>query len=317
MLATTGTLPTDQSAFTFEVKWDGVRAISYIENGGLHVESRNLRDISGRYPELNGLPAALAGKDAVLDGEVVAFDDSGRPSFGRLQSRMHVASDLEVRRRMVDNPVAYLIFDLLWLDGRSLTDRPWTERRAALEDLDLGTGDGQSWKVPTTHPGEGDALLEATRVNGLEGIIAKKMDSVYEIGRRSRCWLKVKHVARQEMVIGGWLPGEGNRENRLGALLVGYYDEGRLRYAGRVGTGFADAELDRLARLLDPLATDHSPFADPVPLRQARFVEPKLVADVVFSEWTAGGTLRHPSYKGLRDDKEPSEVQREPIPGRI
>ncbi|MDQ1396998.1 MAG: bifunctional non-ous end joining protein LigD, partial [Acidimicrobiaceae bacterium] len=158
MLATTGVLPNHQAPYTFEVKWDGVRAISYVRNGTLHVESRNLRDISGRYPELAGLPAALGGKDAVLDGEVVAFDDAGRPSFGRLQSRMHVASDLEVRRRMADNPVAYLIFDVLWLDGRSLVSQPWTERRAALEDLGLGLGrgEGECWKVPSTHPGEGD-----------------------------------------------------------------------------------------------------------------------------------------------------------------
>jgi bifunctional non-homologous end joining protein LigD len=319
MLATTGPLPARQSAYSFEVKWDGVRGIAYVEKGRLHLESRNLRDITPRYPELAGLPGALGGREAVLDGEVVAFDEHGKPSFGRLQHRMHVASDIEVRRRMAEIPIAYILFDVLWLDGRSLIDEPWTERRGVLESLGLGGTEG-CWQVPATHPGEGSALLAATRANGLEGVVAKKQDSPYEIGRRSRCWIKVKNFARQEVVVGGWLPGQGNRENRLGALLVGYYDDaGQLRYAGRVGTGFTDDELRRMADLLRPLARDTSPFADPVPAPRgmARYVEPRLVADVDFGEWTADGTMRHPSYKGLRDDKEPSEVRREPIPGRI
>ena len=319
MLATTAPLPSRQSAYTFEVKWDGVRGISYIEDGRLHMESRNLRDITPRYPELSGLPDALGSRNAVLDGEVVAFDDNGKPSFGRLQHRMHLANDVEVRRRMGEIPIAYLLFDVLWLDGRLLVDEPWEARRSVLESLEL-SGTSACWQVPATHPGEGSALVAATKANGLEGVVAKKIDSAYEIGRRSRCWIKVKNFARQEVVVGGWLPGQGNRENRLGALLAGYYDdEGRLRYAGRVGTGFTDAELRRLQDLLKPLARDTSPFVDPVPAPRgvARFVEPRLVADVDFGEWTADGTMRHPSYKGLRDDKDPSEVRKEPIPGRI
>jgi bifunctional non-homologous end joining protein LigD len=249
----------------------------------------------------------------VLDGEVVAFTPEGRPSFGLLQQRMHLASESEVRRRIATVPIAYLVFDVLWLDGRDLTGEPWTERRAVLESLDLGT-DGP-WQVPATHRGEGSSLLQATRSTGLEGVVAKKMDAVYEAGRRSRCWLKLKNVRRQEVVVGGWLPGEGTRTNRLGALLIGYYDDGALRFAGKVGTGFTSAELDRLGRRLADLARPTSPFADPVPWRGANYVDPVLVADVDFSEWTSGGTLRHPSYKGLRDDKEPGEVQREPDPG--
>ena len=319
MLATTAPLPTRPSAYTFEVKWDGVRGISYIEDGRFHMESRNLRDITPRYPELAGLPDALGGRNAVLDGEVVAFDEAGKPSFGRLQHRMHLANDVEVRRRMADIPIAYLLFDVLWLDGELLVDEPWTTRRAVLDSLEL-SGSGSCWQVPATHPGEGTALVAATKANGLEGVVAKKMDAPYEIGRRSRCWIKVKNFARQEVVVGGWLPGQGNRENRLGALLAGYYDdEGQLRYAGRVGTGFTDAELRRLAELLQPLARDTSPFVDPVPAPRgmARYVEPRLVADVDFGEWTADGTMRHPSYKGLRDDKDPTEVRRESIPGRL
>jgi bifunctional non-homologous end joining protein LigD len=314
MLATTGALPRDESGWTFEVKWDGVRAIGYCRDGAVHFESRNLLDITPRYPELGGLADALGGRAAVLDGEVVAFDNNGRPSFGRLQTRMHLGAASEVRQRMADTPVAYILFDLLWLDGRSLMNEPWTERRAALESLDLGAGNGP-WQVPASHRGQGTVLLDATRANGLEGVVAKRVDSLYEPGRRSRLWLKVKNVNRQELVIGGWLPGEGNRTSRLGALLVGYYDDaGALHFAGRVGSGFTSAELDRVGALLAALARADNPFAERIPLRQARFVEPRLVCDVEFGEWTSSATLRHPRYKGLRDDKRPEEVRREPTP---
>jgi bifunctional non-homologous end joining protein LigD len=317
MLATTGTLPVPrlQPNYAFEVKWDGVRAISYVRDGTLHLESRNLLDITPRYPELAGLARALSGREALLDGEVVAFGPDGKPSFGVLQTRMHVAAASEVRRRMADAPVAYLVFDVLWVDGGSLMDRPWHERRAVLDSLGLGAGD-EPWRVPATHVGDGTALLEATKTNGLEGVVAKHTDSIYEPGRRSRAWIKVKNVNRQELVVGGWLPGEGNRANRLGALLVGYYDDGgALHYAGRVGSGFTDAELTRLGALLAPLATDANPFTQPVPVPRglARYVEPRLVADVDFGEWTQLGTLRHPRYKGLRDDKAPEDVRREPV----
>ena len=314
MLASIGRMPTDESGWTFEVKWDGVRAVGYVEDGGLKLESRNLRDITPRYPELAGLGEALAGRRAVLDGEVVAFTPEGRPSFGLLQQRMHLASEAEVRRRIAGVPIAYLIFDVLWLDGRDLTGEQWTERRQALESLELGAA--HPWQVPATHRSEGAALLAATRRTGLEGVVAKKMDSIYEVGRRSRCWIKVKNHRRQEIVVGGWLPGEGSRTNRLGALLAGYYDDtGALRFAGKVGTGFTQAELVRLGGLLDGLARPTSPFTDKIPYRNANFVEPELVADVEFTEWTSGGTMRHPSYKGQRDDKDAREVTREPDSG--
>src|SRR4051794_11593227 len=235
MLASIGRMPADESGWTFEVKWDGVRAVAYVEDGGLKLESRNLRDITSRYPELAGLGDALDGRNAVLDGEVVAFTPEGRPSFGLLQQRMHLASEAEVRRRIAGVPIAYLIFDVLWLDGHDLTGQPWTARRQVLESLELGTA--HPWQVPATHPAQGAALLGATQRTGLEGGGAKNMGSIYEVGRRSRCWIKVKNHRRQEIVIGGWLPGEGSRTNRLGALLAGYYDEtGALRFAGKVGT---------------------------------------------------------------------------------
>jgi bifunctional non-homologous end joining protein LigD len=209
--------------------------------------------------------------------------------------------------------VAYIAFDLLWLDGHSLMDLPYEDRRARLRELEL---QGPHWQTPDHVVGNGAAVLEASRASGLEGVVAKRLDSPYLPGRRSPCWLKVKNVLREDVVVGGWLPGEGKRRERIGALLVGVPDDGRLRYAGRVGTGFTGAELSRLQGLLEPLARDTSPFDEPPELprevrKLGRFVEPSLVCEVSFSEWTHTGTLRLPSYKGLRDDKDAAEVVRE------
>jgi bifunctional non-homologous end joining protein LigD len=310
MLATLSTrLPPDEDVWAYELKWDGVRAIAYCEGGQVRLESRTLREITSHYPELRLLGGELGTREAVLDGEVVAFDEDGRPSFERLQGRMNLASAAAVRRRMADCPVTYLIFDLLYLDGRSLVDLPYTERRERLEHLGL---DGASWQTPSHHLGEGAALLGLTEERGLEGLVAKRLDSRYLPARRSRAWLKVKNVRSQELVIGGWLPGQGRRAGTIGALLLGYHedDDGRkrLRYAGRVGTGFTDAELERLATTLEPLRTNESPFEGRQPPKQAVFVEPRLVAEIGFREWTATRTLRAPVYRGLRTDKDPAEV---------
>jgi bifunctional non-homologous end joining protein LigD len=310
MLATLAAhLPPDEDAWAFEIKWDGVRAIAYSETGRLRLESRNLREITSHYPELRALGPELGSTDAVLDGEVVAFDEGGRPSFERLQSRMHLASESQIRRRMADTPVTYLIFDLLYLDGRSLVDLPYAERRERLDALEL---EGPSWQTPSHHRGEGEALLRLTMERDLEGLVAKRLDSRYLPGRRSRAWLKVKNIRSQELVIGGWLPGQGRRAETIGAILVGYHedDDGgrRLRYAGRVGSGFTEAELERLAGMLEPLKTRKSPFDGRQPPKQAVFVKPHLVAEVAFREWTAARTLRAPVYKGLRTDKDPAEV---------
>ena len=310
MLATLAArLPTGENHWAYELKWDGVRAIAYCEGGQLTLESRNLREIASHYPELRPLAAALGAREAVLDGEVVAFDEDGRPSFERLQGRMNLASDAAVRRRMADRPVTYLIFDLLYLDGRSLVDLPYTKRRERLEELEL---DGPNWQTPSNHRGEGRALLRLTKERGLEGLVVKRLDSRYLPGRRSSAWLKVKNIRSQELVIGGWLPGQGRRAGTIGAIVVGYHegDDGgrRLRYAGRVGSGFTDAELERLAGLLEPLRTGQSPFEGRQPPKQAVFVEPRLVAAIAFREWTAARTLRAPVYKGLRTDKDPADV---------
>lgn len=313
MLATSGALPAEEASFAFEIKWDGVRALVHAGDGHLRVESRRLVDITPRYPELWPL-AELVDRRVVLDGEVVSFDDAGRPSFGLLQHRMHVTDPRDVRRRMDPYPVAFMAFDLLWLDERSTLGLSYTERRSLLEGLGL---DHPCWSTPRHHLGDGVGLLAATRAQGMEGIVAKRLDSAYEPGRRSRAWIKVKSKPRQEVVVGGWLPGSGNRSGRLGALLTGYYEAGELRYAGRVGTGFTERMLDELARTLAPLERATNPFGGTPPgdvrLREARFVEPRLVAEVEFSEWTAGGTMRHPSFKGLREDKPPEAVVREPV----
>ena len=305
-------LPPDPSGeWGFELKWDGVRALAYLTDGGMRLESRNLNDITPRYPELHGLVGACAGHDLLLDGEVVAFDPEGRPSFSLLQTRMHLTGERNVAARVGTVPLAYLIFDILHLDGRSTRDLPWTERRQVLEDLEL-TGPG--WQTPKAHVGAGvgPAVLEASKAGGLEGVMAKRAGSLYTPGRRSKDWLKIKNTCRQEFVIGGWLPGAGNRTGRMGALLAGYHDaDGQLRFAGKVGTGFTDAELTRLGARFEELARAESPFADKVPYKASRFLEPTLVAEVEFTEWTHTGTLRHPSYKGLRDDKPASAVVRE------
>jgi bifunctional non-homologous end joining protein LigD len=221
---------------------------------------------------------------------------------------MHLASDSAVRRRMRDIPAAYMIFDLLFLDGHSTMPLPYADRRKLLDELKL---EGSTWRTPAYHAGDGRRFREASRQNGLEGIIAKKLDSSYEPGKRNNCWLKIKNLQTQEVVIGGWMPGEGRRSQSIGSLVVGYYDGERLVYAGNVGTGFKEDDLVRLGRLLEPLKRKDSPFDSRQPKKGAIFVEPKLVAEVEFLEWTKAGTLRAPSFKGLRDDKDPKQVVRE------
>jgi len=306
MARTSAVLPKDQANWSFEVKWDGVRAIAYVQPGRLRLESRNLNEVTDAYPEVRGLIEDIGMREAVLDGEIVTFDEQGRPSFERLQQRMHVRSSSAVRRLASSIPVVYAIFDLLYLDGRSLMELPYSERRRRLEELGLG---GRAWRVPAAHAGEGKRLLEATKEQGLEGVVAKRLDSRYEPGRRSGVWLKVKNTMRQELVIGGWIPGEGRRSDRIGALLMGYYRDGSFAYAGRVGTGFTERTLDELARKLEPFRRRGSPFAGgPKFPRGTVFVEPCLVAEVELREWTSEGVMRAPSFKGLREDKSPREV---------
>ena len=304
-------VPRDEQRWSFEVKWDGVRAVAYARPGRLRLESRNLNEITGTYPEVRGVLDDLGMHEAVLDGEIVTFDEQGRPSFERLQRRMHVSTASAIRRLQASTPVVYAIFDLLYLDGHSLMELPYRERRERLEALELG---GRAWRVPAAHAGGGARLLEATRDQGLEGVVAKRLDSRYEPGRRSGAWLKVKNTLRQELVIGGWIPGEGRRTQRIGALLMGYYRNRDLVYAGRVGTGFTEQTLEELATELEPLRRKGSAFTGAPKLpRGTVFVEPRLVAEIEFREWTQDGVMRAPSFKGLREDKAPREVVLEQV----
>jgi bifunctional non-homologous end joining protein LigD len=308
MLARLSKMPKNEDHYGFEIKWDGVRALAYLARGTITLESRTGRDITFQFPEAAGLSGPLGRRQVVLDGELVAFDEAGRPSFQQLQGRIHLGSEALVRERMRTIPVTYMLFDVLHLSGRSTRELPYEERRAVLEGLDL---DGPSWQTPGYHAGEGSALLAVSREKGLEGVIAKRLGSVYEPGSRGGAWLKVKNVRSQEVVIGGWLPGKRRRSGTIGALLVGYYEDGDLRFAGKVGTGFGEEDLRRLAEALEPLRRDTSPFVGRQPERGSIFVEPKLVAEVEFGEWTQAGTMRHPSFKGLRTDKPARDVVRE------
>lgn len=302
-------VPTPDAGWGFEFKWDGIRAMAYVDGGRVRLISRSGEQITPRYPEVHAMGRALGSREVILDGEVVALDEKGRPSFEQIQQRMGLTSDSEVRRKMKDVPVTYMIFDLVWLDGHPLLKVPYAERRTMLEKLKLA---GASWQTPPYEKGGGQAMLDASLRAGLEGVMAKRLDSQYEAGRRTGAWAKVKNRNRQELVIGGWLDGEGKRQGHPGALLVGYYDAGgNFVYAGKVGTGFTDATLDRLNAMLKPLAIDSSPFDAGSPPRKAHFVKPEVVADFEFVEWTRGGQLRAPAFKGFRNDKRPREVVRE------
>ncbi|HXR30329.1 MAG TPA: non-homologous end-joining DNA ligase [Solirubrobacterales bacterium] len=305
MLAKLAALPKSDAGWGIEVKWDGVRAIAYCRPGRLELRTRNLNEVTRQYPEVRRLSRQLGARDAVLDGELVAFDADGRPSFERLQQRIHQTSESVVRRRMKSHPVTYVVFDLLHLDGVDLMPEPYTRRRELLEELEL---DGPSWQTPGYVAGQAAELLAASAEQGLEGVVMKRLDSAYAPGKRNGSWLKLKNVGRQELVIGGWQPGEGRRRNRVGSLLLGYFDGDELRYAGKVGTGFSEADLTMLAQRLAPLERDTNPFAGRRGPRQARFVEPELVAEVEFHELTKEGMVRHGSFKGLREDKPAHEV---------
>ncbi len=312
MLAELGQLPREDSQWSFELKWDGIRAIAYLEDGAVRLESRNGNDLSSSFPELEALGAAFSHRRLVLDGEIVAFGPDGRPSFQALQPRIHSADRLKSARLAQEQPVTYIVFDLLYADGRLLAGESYLDRREALESL--GLGGGTAWELSARFDGPGADILRASKEQGLEGVVCKKNDSLYRLGRRSPEWTKVKNLRTQEVVVGGFTSGQGRRAEQIGSLLLGIFEEGALRYVGQVGTGFTDRLLKELAALLSPLVIEESPFAGGVPARYARgatWVEPRLVGEVAFGEWTKDGRLRHPAWRGLRDDKEPAEVVRE------
>ncbi len=311
MLAVHSTLPADPQNYGFEFKWDGMRVVSFWDGKTLAMRSRNDLEATFKYPELHALGPALSSQSAILDGEVVALDEVDRPSFARLQRRMKV-SDPRVALRLVNQvPVHYVIFDLLYLDGRSLMDLPYTRRREMLEELTLR---GPSWQVTPAHVGEGAAMLETARAHSLEGIVAKRLDSIYEPGKRSPSWLKIKIALSQEFVVGGWTPQKG-MESGLGALQLGYYDPAHpklLHFAGPVGSGFSGATRNSLLKLLEERRRTKSPFSETLPNKRAvRFVKPDLVVEVEYRRWPDEGLLQQAAFKGLRFDKSAKEVVKE------
>ena len=314
MLATPAKdLPVDDEHWAYEMKWDGMRALVGVEGGEVWLTSRAGNDATARFPEIAPLADALGGVDALLDGELVALDESGAPSFERLQPRMQAHGRSAVQERAATTPVVLMVFDVLWLAGHSTLELTYTERRTLLERLGLA---GPSWQTPPTTygamgEGTGEAVREASRALGLEGVVAKRIDSPYRPGKRADSWRKVKSVVGQELVVGGWLPGAGRLEGQLGSLLVGYHEEGVLRFAGRVGSGIDATAREQLTRALAPLRRADSPFVSTPKLPKPQWVEPELVVEVGFHEWTSQGVLRAPRYRGLRDDKPAAEVVRE------
>jgi len=306
MLATAGTLP-EGPGWAYEFKWDGVRTLVDSGTSGLTLTSRLGNEVTTAYPELAGL--AGIGADVLLDGEVVSLVE-GRPSFSALQSRMHVRRSMEARRLAAAAPVTYLAFDVLRLWGVDLTDRPFSERRATLERLEIA---GPHWTVSPLFD-DGPATAQAARENGLEGVVAKRLSSVYRPGARTADWIKVRFSHRQEFVVGGWEHGEGGRTGGIGSLLLGVYEGAELVYAGQVGTGFTAAALRGMEKRLRPSVVTTSPFAAMPPDVRGRlitWVRPEVVVEVEFAEWTVEGRLRFASFQGIRTDKRPEEVVRE------
>ena len=296
MLATLGSVERFTAGqWAFEGKFDGYRMLVEVDRGRLRLQTRNGRDVTSEYPQLQPIAAALADHHVILDGEVVALDSQGVPNFTKMQNRARA------------DRIEFWAFDILHIDGRSLLRVKYRDRRRILETFAEGTG----LIVPPLIDGDGPRALAYTRTRKWEGVVAKKWDSVYQPGRRSSAWIKDKNWNTQEAVIGGWRKGEGGRSSGIGALLLGIPDAGGLRFIGRVGTGFTEKDLAALKSILAPLRTDASPFYPALPQPETKdvtYVRPELVGEVRYGEMTSEGRLRHPSWRGLRPDKTPAEV---------
>ena len=296
--------PPESSDWLFEVKWDGVRALCFLDEGELRIFSRRGRRCERQYPELSVLPHYVAGRQAVLDGEITVLDQHGVSRFELIQPRIANSDPAAVARLAHNTPAALFLFDILYLDGYDLREVALSERRRALLAV-LTPSDVV--RVSESFSGGGEELLAAAKENGLEGIVAKRASSCYE-SRRSRQWLKLKLVNEQEFVVCGFTAGE--REH-FGSLVLGAYDDGKLVWVGNVGTGFSMQTVRDLLAKLQPLATDQSPFATRPRIPGVTWVRPELVAMVKFSEWTRDKRLRAPVFLGLRDDVKPEAVRRE------
>jgi len=305
MLATPGPLPADGDDWAFEFKWDGIRAIGYVEEGRARFASRNDNDLTASFAELQPAGGQLGAGGVILDGEIVAFDDKGVPSFQLIQPHIHGPGASAGGARAL----AYVVFDVLFLYGNLLLEEPYSERRLLLESAGLEQVRG--WTVAPSFPGPGDDVYEASVAAGLEGVVAKRLGSRYTPGRRSPSWIKVKHVRTQDVVVGGWSHGAGSRSGSIGALLLGVPDASGLRYVGKVGSGFDGRELAMLTARFAGLEADRSPFSTALTAAEARaatWIRATLVGEVSFTGWTSAGRLRQPVWHGLRPDKSPAEV---------
>jgi bifunctional non-homologous end joining protein LigD len=297
----------DDADWAFEMKWDGIRALAYVDDG-VRLISRNGNDVTAGYPELAELADRVSGP-AVLDGEIVALNSRGVPDFGRLQQRMNLVKAADIRDAAARVPVQLMLFDLLEADGESLVKDIYDERRDALERV---VSPGGRVHIPPAFDGDLDAALQASRELRLEGVMAKQRDSEY-VGRRSRAWIKLKLTRTQEVVVAGWRPGQGRRAGSVGSLLLGIPDGDNLRYVGRVGTGFRERDLDDMRTRFERAGRKTSPLTDVPALdaRGAHWITPRFVGEVEFAEWTATGRLRQPSWRGWRPDKTPADVVKE------
>jgi bifunctional non-homologous end joining protein LigD len=300
MSAVVGDLPPEDGSWAFEPKWDGMRIVASVSEDEVVLHGRSGRDVTVEFPELQSLREIAA--DVVLDGEVVAMDDDGRPSFAALQQRFGVTDPAVARRRATSVPVTYVVFDLLLLDGVAAWRLPYADRRELLERL---VSPGPRWFLTSSARGDGRHWLDAARAHSLEGVVAKRVDRPYEPGRRSSAWRKIKVRHQQEFAVCGWLPGTGRRGGGLGSLVLGCRRGGLWAWVGNAGTGLTQRDLDWWHAALEAVAVDRSPFETDVrspALRAARWVRPTHAVQVSFAEWTSDGRLRQPSILGRRDD---------------
>jgi len=303
MLATLADDPFSSPEWIFETKWDGFRSVCFVRNGKTRFVSRNQIDMTPQYPELAEVAKQIDANEAILDGEIVALDKAGMPRFQLLQPRVGRKSGIEALRGQ--GHIVYYVFDLLYVDGSDLTPCPVVERKQVLENI---LRPASFIKLSEHIAADGEAFFKQIEKFHLEGMIAKRASSAY-LQKRSKDWLKIKTVVRSEVVVGGYTEPRGSRSH-FGALVVGLYRDGELRYVAHVGGGFNQRTLGRIFKLMQPLKTKNSPFVDaPKTNEPVQWLKPKLVAEVKFSEWTADRRLRHPVFIGLRDDKKPADCR--------
>lgn len=312
MKAAPAELPAVDGNWGYEIKWDGMRIIAHLDADGVRLQSSNGNDATVSFPELQGLEVLLDGFDAlILDGEAVAIDAEGVPSFSMLQHRMHVTDPVDARRRAVGTPVSFAIFDLLHVNGQDTMKLPLRDRRQLLEQI---VEPGDHWRLTVMHEEDPSSLLLTVTERGLEGLVAKQLSSTYQQGKRPPSWRKIKPRHRQEFVVGGWSEGRDGNAGGLGSLLLGYMDGADLIHCGSVGSGLSAAtRAEWLDRVAAREVTD-APFANGVPRKAGRtfhWTTPQHVVEVAFHEWAGDGHLRHPVYLGLRTDKDAADVTRE------